>query len=294
MIQYIKRSELDIKKYDLCIKNSINSRVYAFSWYLDIVADNWDALILNDYDAVMPLPWKTKYYIKYIYTPCWTQQLGVFSSDEISEELVEKFLKKFPNKFLKTALNLNSHNAISGKNIVSKKNYILLLNKPYQELFKGYKYVRRRCKNLLNTDRVNIIKTDNFQDVIRLFIQQKQEEIDLKLIDYNRLENLIKLLKKTEDSVDIVIAKNREGVLLGGAFFIKNSKRITYLFSSISQEGRDEQVMTYIIDSIIEKHAKSNLILDFEGSMIPGIAFFFRSFGAREEIYFSFQKRLIF
>ncbi|WP_373942482.1 hypothetical protein OEG92_04340 [Polaribacter sejongensis] len=69
MIQYVKRKDLNILKYDACIENSIQSRIYAFSWYLDIVADNWDVLVLGDYKAVMPLPWKQKYFIKYITQP---------------------------------------------------------------------------------------------------------------------------------------------------------------------------------------------------------------------------------
>ena len=82
MIYYLKRNQLDDNKYNSCIKQSKNSRIYAFSWYLDCVADNWDALVLNDYEAVMPLPWRQKYVIKYIYPPAWTQQLGVFSPNE--------------------------------------------------------------------------------------------------------------------------------------------------------------------------------------------------------------------
>ena len=46
MIKYVKRNELDIEKYNACVENSLQSRVYGFSWYLDIVADHWDALVL--------------------------------------------------------------------------------------------------------------------------------------------------------------------------------------------------------------------------------------------------------
>ena len=31
--------------------------------YLDIICENWDALILNDYEAVMPLPSYKKVWI---------------------------------------------------------------------------------------------------------------------------------------------------------------------------------------------------------------------------------------
>jgi hypothetical protein len=47
-------------KYDTCMAQSLNSRIYAFSWYLDAVADHWDVLVYGDYEAVMPLPWRQK------------------------------------------------------------------------------------------------------------------------------------------------------------------------------------------------------------------------------------------
>ena len=69
MIRHITRDTLDVQKYDNCIANAINSRVYAYSWYLDIVADaKWDVLVLDDYKAVMPLPKRRKYFINYV---CW-------------------------------------------------------------------------------------------------------------------------------------------------------------------------------------------------------------------------------
>jgi len=55
-IKYIKRADLLIEKYDTCIDLAINSRIYAYSWYLDVVADHWDALVYGDYEAVMPIP----------------------------------------------------------------------------------------------------------------------------------------------------------------------------------------------------------------------------------------------
>lgn len=293
MIQYIERSEIDVEKYDFCIKNSRNSRIYAFSWYLDIVADNWAVLILNDYEAVMPLPWRSKYFIKYIYTPCWTQQLGVFSSIILKEELVQDFIDNLPKKFKKVALNLNSKNTITNKMTSSRMNYILPLNKSYKELFSTYKYVRRRCINQLNENEIKVEKTTIFQDVIRLFIDKKQNSVSLNSLDYKRLKIIMNYLKENK-KVEIIIAKNNQNELLGGAFFLKDSKRITYLFSAISQEGREKQVMTFIIDSIIKQNSNSNYTLDFEGSMIPGIAFFFRSFGAQKETYFNYQKRSLF
>ena len=34
--------QIDFNKYDACIAAAINSRIYAYSWYLDAVCDDWD------------------------------------------------------------------------------------------------------------------------------------------------------------------------------------------------------------------------------------------------------------
>ncbi len=45
------------------------------------MAKQWDALVWNDYEAVMPLTWNRKYGIAYLYQPFLTAQLGVFGND---------------------------------------------------------------------------------------------------------------------------------------------------------------------------------------------------------------------
>lgn len=292
MIKYITRVDLDVKKYDDCIEKSKNTRIYAYSFYLDIVTNSWDVLVLNDYEYVMPITWNRKYLIKYIYNPLWIQQLGVFSSNTISKELIGKFIKAIPKKYLKTSINFNSGNKCLGLSD-EITNYILPLDASYKELFKKYKYVRRRVKLQFDSSKFIISSTHNCTELIQLFIEQKQEEVSIKHFDYIRLEKLVSFLH-TLKKVDVIVAKSPKGDLLGGAIFLNDGHRITYLFSSISQIGRDEQVMTFIIDSVIEKYANTHLVLDFEGSMIPGIAFFFKSFGTIKETYFNYQKSLFF
>ncbi len=293
MIRHIKRAVLDVDKYNNCIKNSINTRIYAYSWYLDIVADNWDVLVLGDYAAVMPLPWRSKYFIKYVYMPCWTQQLGVFSSIDLTSVKLNDFINSIPKKFKKVTLNFNSDNLLKGLIFQQKTNYILPLNKQYFELFENYKYRRRRSYKQCENDTITIKKSSKYKEVVNLFIDQKKGDIQINKSDYDKLEQLIEFLEK-KNQIYILIVENLKEDILGGAIFLKDAKRITYLFSAVSEEGRKKQVMPFIIDVMIKKYANTNYIFDFEGSMIPGIAYFFRSFGAQEETYFSYQKQLFF
>ena len=43
--------------------------------------------------------------------------------------------------------------------------------------------------------------------------------------------------------------------------------------------------MTLLITTIIKKYQNSEYILDFEGSMVKGVASFYKSFGAEKEVY---------
>ena len=70
-IRYVTQEFINKSLWDQCIKKAVNGRVYAYSWYLDIMADNWDALIIGDetYETVFPLTYRSKYGISYLYQP---------------------------------------------------------------------------------------------------------------------------------------------------------------------------------------------------------------------------------
>ena len=60
-IQYLSHKEINKTKWDACILNAPNGLIYPYSFYLDHMAKNWDALVFGDYEAVMPLTWNKKY-----------------------------------------------------------------------------------------------------------------------------------------------------------------------------------------------------------------------------------------
>ena len=68
-IRYLTNEQIDKIKWDACIDTASNGLVYAYSFYLDSMAKNWDALVLGDYEAVMPLTWNKKYGFYYLYQP---------------------------------------------------------------------------------------------------------------------------------------------------------------------------------------------------------------------------------
>ncbi len=69
--------------------------------------------------------------------------------------------------------------------------------------------------------------------------------------------------------------------LVAAAIFVRDNRRFTFLFSGLNEEGKESGAMVYLLDSFIEEHAEDKMILDFEGSMDPNLARFYKSFGAQ-------------
>lgn len=285
MIQYVSRKLLDIKKYDDCIENCLQSRIYAFSWYLDIVADHWDVLVLNDYEAVMPLPWKKKFGLKYITQPYFCQQLGIFSIFKIDETTQEHFLKSIPMKFLKITYHLNS-DSYQNKNTTEKKNYTLNLDKDYDVIFKNFSRTRKQ-RVQLGTKEQLILKTTSIHELLAIqktfyTYQGFSEETILKLA-----QTILNLGKGT------LIGVFKENTLLGGGLFIHTKNSIVYLYSSFTDEGRKYQAASFLINEVIKEHQKSNLILDFEGGNLTSLEVFFKSFGASSENFRKYHQHFL-
>src|SRR6478736_4032811 len=102
---------------------ALNSLVYGYSWYLDKAAPGWDALILDDYEAVFPLPHKKKYSFEYVYQPLLTQQLGLFYKNLLGREQLTEFIAAIPKKFRFIDICLNETNELEEIPLIKRKNY---------------------------------------------------------------------------------------------------------------------------------------------------------------------------
>ncbi len=288
MIKYVRRNQIDIKKYDDCIKNSLQSRVYAYSWYLDIVADNWDILVLNDYEAVMPVPWRRKYFIKYAYQPYFIQQLGVFSSIELCNNTFLEFIKLLSKNFVKYNICFNAENNININSSLKRVNYILLLNNVYKENSKNFFKGRKHALSVARKNRLLIANEDQIDNLI-IIAKKYYSFFPYLEKEYSILCSLVEALKKKNMGF-VKVIKTIDNKVLGGAIFFKDKHRVTYLFAVYSSEGKKLQAPSFLLDNIIKEYSNTNLLLDFEGSMIKNIASFFKSFGSKKEIYYQLKK----
>ena len=284
LIKYIHREHLDEQKYNDCVENSLQSNSYAFSWYLDIVCDNWDVLVLDDYEAVMPIPWRKKYGIKYVYPPFWVLQLGVYSNEAIDEN---KFLTHLFNKFKFVELRMNTQNnfVLYPEFLQLKQCQKLVLNTTYSSILS--KYRKDRKKDLQKAATANLIEkwNDHPSNLVQLFKNNIGKRTpNIKENDYENLEKLIAICieKKVGETLAVY---DKENKLVASVFLLKHKNSITKLISSTNLKNRKNGANTFLIDRVIFKYQKDFSVFNFGGSSIKSIASFSKSFGAETEKY---------
>ena len=283
-IQYLTYKEINKTKWDDCISTSPNGLIYSYSFYLDTMTRQWDALVLNDYEAVMPLTWNKKYGICYLYQPPFTACLGV-TGKTVTPEMLTNFLNAIPKKFVYWDIYLNHGNyfTLTAFNLYQRRNYILPLDVPYERLYESFKENIQRnikkCRQLQCEIRKNI----SVGAVIELAKEQSKSFSSLSDDDFGRIEKLYDQLYKKQKAITYGVFSNQE--LVASAAFFFSHKRAYYILVGNHPNGKTIGASHALINTFIEDHAGKDLILDFEGSDINSLAFFYSSFGAREEMY---------
>ena len=288
MIEYVARQNLHEERYNQCISNSSETRIYGYSWYLDLVCEQWGVLIYQNYEAVMPLPWNLKLGLKYITQPFFCQQLGIYSLKEIDESLIRLFFTSIPTRFLR--INLNTNVLLDTQKSKEQINYILDLNKEYELIFKGYR--KDRKKSL----RKSVDAFLSYQD-----FENKKVLVDL----YRKVFGHLYISEKYYHTIDRVIDEtfkrgngfirnvfHNEELICSG-FFVHFNDRIYYLFGASNPQGKKVGATTFLIDSVIKQFASTATIFDFEGSNIDSIASFYKSFGSSKMFYHKFSSNVI-
>ncbi len=288
MIRYVKHDDIDFEKWDECINRSVNGIFYAYSWYLNICSASWDAIVHDDYRAVMPLPVSEKFGIKYVYQPFFIQQLGVFSTHRLTEDITTAFLNAVPPGIRYAYFNLNTYNRLSAEHpFVAGRGitHELDLIQEYGQLYKNYSTNLKR--NIKKAKKSNFFITTHARpdDIISAFRNHNDRyRVAYRDNDYERLKHLI-YSGMHKGMVEIKAAYTGNNSFCAGIVFYISHRKAVWLFSGATPEARQKGVMGMLVDDFIHDHAGKELVLDFEGSVNPNLSRFYRAFGSEECVF---------
>jgi len=283
-INILPSLKIDKAKWDNCISKSKNSLIYAYSFYLDRMADNWHGVILNDYEAIMPIPWRKKFGIRYCYDVPFIQQLGVFDIAENFEpdifiEALYSFTKYGDYKF-------NYENNFVSKTLKVKPqaNYII-------ELTDKKSIIKNLSKSFIQSLQKTHIHSVSYinaavSEAIDLYKQLYSNQI--KTISAKDLENLQQLCNflTTENKCFIRKVVDDREKILSITLLLTDGKRLYNILNASTTAGRKVESNYFLYAEIFNEFSGKNLVFDLEGSELPGVKAFYKKTGAVEEPYY--------
>jgi hypothetical protein len=276
-IKYLRRSEIETDKWNSCIERSSNGLVYAHSEYLDALATNWDALVLNDYAAVMPLCWRKKFGVNYLYQPAFIQQLGVFNS-VAGIDLTDQFLASIPVHFKYWDIQLNHLNHPKLIQPVSRKNYLLPLHLPYGEMKNFYRRSARR--NILKAGYAALEVVEPLDPAIlfSLHLERFNRVTGISNEEYASMEKLLRNWL-AKGMATVLGVKDKTGKVIASSAYLIYKNRITFIVNGNTEESLENGATHFLKDHVIRKYSGKNWTMDFEGSDDPQFARFYEQYG---------------
>ena len=293
---FLRCHDIDIPQWEACLAQSRQAVIYAHAWYLNSVCPCWSAVVevqAGRYVSLFPLPEKRFAGLRQIYQPFFTQQLGLFTTQESRFTRPQDYLACIPGAYWRVYLQLNVHNAWPARELQAayqlkeRLTYQLALDPPYEQLYRGYSQNQKR--NIRKGQARYQVVEGEMGRLIDLFRDTNGNQVpELRAKDYGVLGRLYRELHR--QGAGQVLELRAENELLAAALLLYSPRHIIYLFGASTAAGRRQAAMAKLLDWLIRQQAGSGRVLDFEGSDIPSLAKFYANFGARPVPYLSLRR----
>lgn len=308
----LKRPQIDDRAWNALIDEARHSVVYAYTWYLDCVSPDWQALVFVDsalsvgqrtssfnYRMVMPLPVRRKWGMGVVQQPLFCQYLGIFSKVEVSEDDLARFLESINRHFsyisvydfhpAHTCLLRKLVPACADFESQEKATHWLNLEKSHAEL--AGEYTADRTKNIKKSRKHewDWIESQDIEPLIILFQENHAAQIQgVQESAYVLLRNLAQNL--LEKRIATIRYASRHGTIHAGVMILESQRMGIYIFNAADAIGRKGNARTFLLDCYFQKAAGQLKTFDFESPEVESIAQFYESFGAERQKFISIKK----
>lgn len=257
-IRHLKSHQVDRDKWDACIRNAFNGVVYAYAWYLEYVTYEWEVLIADDYDIVMPLPIERSWGIRRIVMSDLLPVLGIFSAHLLSDEKIMNMLGRVPYSNMNYVL--NAYNKVQRNTNVQQVRYpVMDLIPSLNRMKNGFSL---HCQQILQKIEERGISVTRSLDV-KGYIDFRNRNIKFRKADsLIKLKQLISFAVRYK-SAGLYGAYDSFNELIAAAFVIKANNSLFIIDSVLSSRGQDEFGLHAIIYHMIRNNAESNLTIQF-------------------------------
>jgi hypothetical protein len=274
-ISIVPSYDIDKNKWDSCVARSNSRLIYGSTTVLDHLADNWSGIVMNDYEAVMPVPWRRKWGVTYHYHVPFVQQLGIFFHNELTE--ITPFTEALFTICRYGNYPFNYGNGMPG---TRHTNYILPMEDGYRNGFSA-----DVVQNIRRAEQFDHTYTNgDVNEAIDVFYKSYGKRSGITENDIERFRKMCFFIGKTGKIVVRKVMNNKRN-LLAIALLLIDGNRMYNIMNTTVDEGRQLEANYFLLSEIWGEFTGKGLIFDFEGSDIPGVKTFYKKFGASDQPY---------
>ncbi|MCC6840992.1 MAG: hypothetical protein IT230_12615 [Flavobacteriales bacterium] len=287
MIAHLLHHQIDQAVWDRRLAACVNGSWYGTSSALNAAAPGWDALVDEATGAQMPLPWRRKYGIRYLFQPFLLQHLGPYSPLRGSEqELAERFLHAVPPAFRYADIQLQVAAVAPSApwRVEQRSNHVLRLAGSLQQLRAAYSDNHRRSLKKFMRSGLVVEKCADGAEVCAVLTGSEQfKQWGIDAAGQLALERVLTFTEQSGAGFGRIVRGPHGPHAVG--WFVRHGQRILFLKGLGTAGGREIRAMHALIDHVVEEFAGSDLELDFAGGQDPQLARFYAGFGAGKQEY---------
>ena len=276
-IIYLKNNQIDKDRWNKSLSKCVNPYTYAYSWYLDTVCQNWDAVIADDYSILTPLPIQGKLFAS-IYQPPMTPKLGIFFSSNLNKIEQNIILNNLASNIKNFKITFNKFNTLkTKKNITKKFFYSLDLYNSYNRNLKFYSTNLKDTLNEVKKQKYYIINGLAPNEIIAFL--NKTNYFDNN-DNYDTLRRVLSLTALRKLSLISAVFSNKNE-LVGLGIFILSSFSADLLV--LKAKNDNNLITSFIIDKFIKTNSGKGITLNFEYNDNENENIFLTKFGATKQ-----------
>lgn len=273
------QQEIDPKQWDKLVESTTGSSPYAYFFYLDATAIEWEAYIAEDYSFAIPVGVVKKGGLARVYPPLFQgfiEPIGKMSAFDF---------KEFENSLLKRYKKGDLLSKAPVLHTVARTTY------SYQELDSSVFKLKSLAKRMIN----RFVKEDytvktgvDSRELTDFIVEQLAKKLKIYTSkDVNHFYNLVDAAQKEGKLYTLAAFQGTK--LKAGLIGIYSKNELLYLKGAADKEAMKSGAMYALMNELIaEGHSKS-LRINFGGSKVESIRFFYQRFNGQDVSYYHYS-----
>jgi len=265
-VRLIDQKDIDKNKWNSCVHFAHNGNIFGYHWYLNNVVKEWHGLVEGEYESVLPLIYQPKSLFRKarLYTHGLLRSTGIYSVNVLSEKRIRTFLEAIPDDYPKWQIAFNEGmslpSAFQNKRVIQKKNALLLLKIPYEEI--AAEYSPALVQILEKASLANLIVVNNITPEKLVAFYRKHAKGNWSESNFHAYQRVMYNAMHRGWGLFSGI-QNQKGELLAANFFTISNQRFMSLLPVVSPEGKKVGALELLFDMSIRMQAGRPVVLDF-------------------------------